>query len=266
MIRNVVAVAILAVMSTSLQASEAMPLDLAFSRNQIVNGERPALSADGRWFAYEVRTPLVKTPDVAGEAESRFLPNGMPAFLAGIHLFVADVKSGESRAVCEAPASCWRASWSPDNRRLAYYSDAGGEIGVWLYDAAAHRSHRLGTARIKAKLWPGDVARWSPDGKLLYVLLPPPPPATAAKPRRVGAEAAPAAVTVYRTAAKPSCASPARCEGRANDSDFAHDTKEKDHDSTSRSHLPTRWPIRDALRAAASHYRPTRPWTGTFAT
>ncbi len=201
MTRNVVAVVVLVVISTSLQASEAMPLDLAFSRNQIVSGERNALSADGRWFAYEVRTPLVKSPGAAGEVEPRFLPNGMPAFLAGIRLFVADVKSGESRAVCEAPASCWRASWSPDHRQLAYYSDAGGEIGVWLYDAAAHQSHRLGTTRIKAKLWPGDVARWSPDGKVVYALLP--PPAVMTKPRSVNPEAAPASVTVYRTAVKP---------------------------------------------------------------
>lgn len=196
MVRNV-AIALLAVMTTSVFA-QPMPLDLAFSRRQIPGGERHALSGSGRWLAYEVRTPLVKSPDAAGEVEPRFLPNGMPAYLTGIRLFVVDTRGGESKPLCGEPSSCWRPSWSPDDRQLAYYSDAGGEIGVWLYDVTTQKSHRLGTTRIKAKLWPNDIARWSPNGKTLYVPTPPPrqQQQTMTKPRN-----AQAGVTVYRTRA-----------------------------------------------------------------
>ncbi len=183
--------------SIPLPAAEPLPLDIAFSLRDSPRGTRPVISPDGHWLAYEVRTPLTKTPETAGEVEPRFLPNGVPAFFAGLNLWVTDTRSGESRPVCPA-SRCWHGAWSPDSRQLAFYSDQGGELGVWIYDVASRSSRRAGTARVKVKLWPGDEPLWSTDGKTLYVQLPPP-----ARPRKAPAAstspASAAHVTVYRT-------------------------------------------------------------------
>src|SRR5258705_209560 len=87
-------------LSVRLIAAEPLPLDLAFSQRDTPRGLRPALSPDGHNVAFEVRTPLVKTPETAGEVERRFLPNGVPAHYFGMSEWVSDTRTGESRAVC----------------------------------------------------------------------------------------------------------------------------------------------------------------------
>ncbi|HKS23435.1 MAG TPA: prolyl oligopeptidase family serine peptidase [Thermoanaerobaculia bacterium] len=202
------ALVVAALLISSIASAEPLPLDLAFSRRDVLRAQRAVLSPDGRWFAYEIRTPLVKTPDTAGEAEPRFLPSGVPAVLAGISLWVADTRTGERREVCASGVRCWRSSWSPDSRQLAYYSDAGGQPGLWLYDVASGRTHRLGHAIVKPKLWPGDEARWSPDGKTIYVPLAPPPKPVGAPPRSEAQSGPAPGVTVYRTREEPQASGP----------------------------------------------------------
>src|SRR5207249_2738862 len=108
------------------------------------------------------------------------------------------------KAVCDASVACWRGSWSPDGKTLAYYSDEGGQLGVWLYDVATGTKRRAADTRIKVKLWPGDEAAWAPDGKTLYIQLPPPGPVEQS-PKNVPPPSTPlaanASVTVYRTRA-----------------------------------------------------------------
>jgi len=193
--------------SVRLVAAEPLPLDLAFSQRDTPRGLHPTLSPDGHFVAFEVRTPLTKTPATAGELEPRFLPSGVPAHYFGMSEWVSDTRTGESRPVC-GNARCWHGSWSPDSRRLAYYSDQDGELGVWIYDLASGTSKRAGKAIVKVKLWPGDEALWSRDGKTLFVQLPPP-----ARNREAVAPAMPATpaagVTVYRTHEKAEASSDA---------------------------------------------------------
>ncbi len=153
------------------------------------------LSPDGRFLAYEVFTHRLKTPESGTEIEGRFLPNGLPADYSGLRLWVSDTRDGKSRPVCGEGVTCWRGSWSPEGRRLAFYSDEGGEIGLWLFSVESGSARRLGRAVVKAKLWPGDEAYWSPDGKTLFV------PTAAAES---GAPAAkPAAETASSAAPRP---------------------------------------------------------------
>jgi len=186
------------------QAPRPLPLDLAYSRREIERHLRPTLSPDGRYLAYDVKTPPVKTPQVAEETEQRFLPSGLPSEYVGLNLWISDTRSGQSKAICDATVTCWRGSFSPDSQKLAYFSDEGGTLGAWIYDIASGTKKRAASTPIKVKLWPGDEAAWSPDGKTLYIQLPPPGPidqnpknsTPATKPL-----AANASVTVYRTRA-----------------------------------------------------------------
>jgi hypothetical protein len=102
--------------------------------------------------------PKIKLPGEDAGAEERFLPSGAPSSAEGMRLQVAEVKQGATRQVCGEAANCWRGSFSPDSRLLAFYSDQDGEVGLWVYDLSSASSRRVGKVRIKAKLWPGDEA------------------------------------------------------------------------------------------------------------
>jgi dipeptidyl aminopeptidase/acylaminoacyl peptidase len=203
--------AALAQSSTSAQGPqtarpEPIPIDLAFVHKETHRvGYQPAMSRDGRWLAYEVFTPKERTADAALEKEVSFLPNGMPAYLVGTRLFVVGTSGGAERAVCAEDANCWRPSWSPDGRYLAYYSDRGGAPQAWIYDLEKGTSRLVSDARVKARLSPMDRPAWSPDGRELFLPLAgpaestavaAPPQARSGSPtvdvRRTGLEAPPA--------------------------------------------------------------------------
>ncbi len=177
----------------------ALPLDLAFSSRDVRRDQRPVLAHDGRYVAFEIRTPPVKTPDVEGKIEPRALPNGLPADFVGMHLWVSETQSGESHAVCDGAWTCWRGAWSPNGRLLAYYATDGGPIHVRIYDAVERRSRKVSDALIKPKLWHGDQAAWSPDGSTLYVPLRPPDAPKETAPAPSESHDAQPTVTVHRT-------------------------------------------------------------------
>lgn len=195
------AIAALFLTASAAFAATPLPLDLAYSRRDVWRAMQPSVSADGRYVAYEIRTPPQRTVNGEGEAEALFLPNGFPTFFNGVTLWVSDTETGQSRPLC-ATGPCWRGSWSPSSKQLAFYSaEGGGAPGVWLYDVATSQSHRLGTAAIKARVPFGDRAAWSADGKTLYVLLSPvTAPVTGSRSREVAGSQS--AVTVLRTRTK----------------------------------------------------------------
>src|SRR5258706_3774568 len=202
--------------SLSILASDAatpLPLDLAFSRREVWRFMKPALSPDGHYVAYGIRTPPARTVNGSAEMEARFLPNGFPPFYDGVNLWVSDTETGESHPVCKA-GPCWRGSWSPSSRELAYYSNEGGAPALWIYDVASRGTRHVGPAVVKVKLVRGDAAVWSLDGRTLYAQIPPPARSGAGKPspQPVAAAAGPS-VTVLRTHVPKSAAPHGHGEG-----------------------------------------------------
>jgi dipeptidyl aminopeptidase/acylaminoacyl peptidase len=123
------------------------------------------VSPDGRWLAYEIRTQPEKTEN-SGELEVNTLPNGFPAVYFGVNLALGGIEGGEPRAIC-AKGPCWRGSFSPDSRQLAYYSNEDRSPTVWIYDVLSGAKRRLADIRPRLS---SDRALWSPDGKTLYVM------------------------------------------------------------------------------------------------
>ena len=142
-----------------------LPLDLAYSHHEIHRMILGTVSPDGRWLAYEIRTPPEKTEN-SGEVEVSALPNGFPPVYFGLNLSLGSIDGGEPRVIC-AKGPCWRGSFSPDSRQLAYYSNEDGTPSVWVYDIASGAKKRL--ADIRPRLT-SDRAVWSADGKTLYVM------------------------------------------------------------------------------------------------
>jgi dipeptidyl aminopeptidase/acylaminoacyl peptidase len=185
---------VLAVLAAAPAAADGpMPIELAFARKQLARENRFALTSDGKRVAYVVHTPPRTSPP-----EARYLPSGVPSYVTGDAVFVADLATGATRAVAAEGGNCWRPWWSRDDSRLAMYCDAGGAPQLWVYDAASGASRRVSDAKIKAKLWVGDEPFWSADGREVFVPLAPPEapaPAAAAKAQDPNAPRA----TVYRS-------------------------------------------------------------------
>src|SRR5687768_9308490 len=208
MIARLVVLTLFAASTVVAQTSKPgeLPLDLAYSQRDATRRERPALSPDGRYLAYEIHTPPVKTPDSGAEVEGRYLPSGVPTSAVGFRLWVSDTRTGSAKPACAETANCWRGSWSPDSRKLAFFSDESGELGLWVYTPESGSGRRVGNVKIKPKLLPGDQASWSPDSKTVYVTLQPPATAAAAPATPSAMPAAAASksedkptVTVWRT-------------------------------------------------------------------
>ena len=143
----------------------ALPYDLAFGMASFIWDTRFAVSADGRFVAYEVRVPPA---DTSANLDERYQPNGTPSSVVGATIRYTEMSTKRTVEVCPG-GTCWRPVWSPDGTSLAFFSDADGLPQLWLHDVAAGTARKLSEDPVKPKLWHGDEPHWSPDGSTLYV-------------------------------------------------------------------------------------------------
>lgn len=143
----------------------ALPYDLAFGMASFIWDTQFAVSADGRFVAYDVRVPPA---DTTANLDERYQPNGTPSSVAGTTIRYTEMATRRTVEVCPGGA-CWRPMWSPDGAAIAFFSDADGVPQLWVHDVAEGTSRKLSDEPVKSKLWHGDEPRWSPDGSTLYV-------------------------------------------------------------------------------------------------
>jgi dipeptidyl aminopeptidase/acylaminoacyl peptidase len=158
---------LLAASPAATAAGTALPLELAYDHAQLWEGDAPVTVAPGGDAVAFVVRRVPAEVDVA--RRNRWAASGMPIAAAGSQVYVSDTRSGRMRQICDNGGYGWRPAWSPDGKRLALYSDAGGEVGLWIHDRVSDRCSRVGDVVIKANLFPGDEAQWSPDGSRVYV-------------------------------------------------------------------------------------------------
>lgn len=152
----------------------AFPYALAFRVNKFRYNDYYAMSPDGKRIAVVVVTP----PDKRLQSV-RFLDNGAPIDAQGGHIRVmkADGQAKPSQtAICGGRGDQWSPVWSPDGRRLAFYSDADGKARVWVMNAVDGNCRRVSDAVIRTSVFTGYQAHWSPNGRKLFVPLRPNPP------------------------------------------------------------------------------------------
>jgi dipeptidyl aminopeptidase/acylaminoacyl peptidase len=134
------------------------------------NGRSPiALSPDGQWVAH-----TVETTDTIPRATHQYAATGFP-FAEGdsrMEATITNLKTGESIRLGAPKSSSWAGVWSPDGSRIAFYSDEGGEPGVWVWSFAAKKAERF--PGVMARPFFGyELIRWSSDGKRLLCKLVP---------------------------------------------------------------------------------------------
>ncbi|WP_411833874.1 prolyl oligopeptidase family serine peptidase [Pseudoxanthomonas mexicana] len=148
------------------------PYELAFDMRKLRSGDPPVVSPDGGRVAYVVVTP----PDVRLQSV-RFLPNGTPVDAIGARIHVSgDGEPSGSTLICGGRGNQWNPSWSPDGRRLGFYSDEHGRPELWIQELGDGTCRRTEAAVIRASMFTGYQPRWSPDGRTVYVPLRPDPP------------------------------------------------------------------------------------------
>jgi len=143
----------------------ALPFDLAFDMREFLWSSTLSVSRDGRRVAYVVRQPRADA-----NTSTRYQQNGTPSSVVGARVYVSDraTPGGKTTEVCPG-GNCWGPSLSPNGEIVAFYSDKDGPPQVWAFDVATGRTRKVSPIRIKAKLWTGDEAQWSPDSRTVYV-------------------------------------------------------------------------------------------------
>jgi dipeptidyl aminopeptidase/acylaminoacyl peptidase len=127
------------------------------------------ISPDGLWIAH-----TVQTPDTIPRESSRFTATGVSLAEGNRRrdATLTHTRTGEVVRLGSETSSSWAPVWSPDAQRVAFYSDEGGEAGLWIWDARTRRSTQLGDVIVRPAFG-FEVPRWSPDGdRVLVKLLP----------------------------------------------------------------------------------------------
>jgi tricorn protease len=104
----------------------------------------------------------VRTIDEGAEHASVSPDGSQIAVAVRGDLWVMPAGGGDASRVTSGPSTDDWPRWSPDGRRLAYFSDASGTDDVWVLDLSTRKA-------AVAAGGPGDEAfpAWAPDGKTL---------------------------------------------------------------------------------------------------
>ncbi|MBK7644631.1 MAG: S9 family peptidase [Planctomycetes bacterium] len=176
------------------QSPAPFPLELALGIRRPSTMDRLALSPDGKHVAYTI-----------GEAPAP--ESAAPALFRGLRLHVVDTTNGKIDWHSAGSGSAWAASWSPDGRTVAFYSDEGREVGLWSFRVGDRAAKRLGSFVVGA--FHHMRPEWTSDGA--SILVPTIVPAAQEKPEHAAqAPASPAATAsvVVRLTGGESLATP----------------------------------------------------------
>lgn len=156
-------------LGVAVQQAPSPPLSAedALGIKSFVIGAAVDLSPDERHLAYAVIDPTRRR----GGGIS-FTRTGVPVAAEGGEVHVVTMPTRADTLVSDRGASSWGGVWSPDGRRLAYYSDLGGAVHVWVWERASGKARRVSESVVFTMLTHERV-QWTPDSKgVLVKLLP----------------------------------------------------------------------------------------------
>jgi dipeptidyl aminopeptidase/acylaminoacyl peptidase len=158
-----VSVVLLAQSNSQTLAQTPVPVSALLSQRDFAVLSPLALNGD--YVAYTVRQPVRSEP--LGWSK-RFSSTGVPRQLEGSEVWVANIGTGKSNEISSGHSSAWSPSWSPDGERLAFYSDRGGAVRLWVWDRATNELH-LASSVNAHPYWGFEVPRWTSDGSQILI-------------------------------------------------------------------------------------------------
>ncbi len=131
------------------RSREPLPLDVAVSVNNHSGRSGLDFSPDGQWLA------LAWNGVSSADEKDRSLAA------------LTNVKTGQVIKLGGSSSSSWSPVWSPDGNRVAYYSDEGGEAGIWIWEKASRKTQRF-PGVIPRTFFGFEIVRWSADSQRIF--------------------------------------------------------------------------------------------------
>ncbi len=145
------------------------PLPLAAAASwRTHNGRAPIdLSPDGLWVAHTVHSA-----DTVARDTRMYTATGAPLAEGNSRreATLTHARTGEVVRIGGATCSSWGPVWSPDASRVVFYSDEGGEAGLWVWESATRRATRIEGVIVRPAFG-FELPRWSADSSRLVVKL-----------------------------------------------------------------------------------------------
>lgn len=145
--------------------SEPQPLPLStVASSRTLAGRIPVeLSPDGELIAFTV----LVSDRVQGD---QYTPSGVPLTEGRVRrqLELRQASSGEAVSLGEQGNNAWAPIWSPDGKKLAYFSDKDGFAQAWVWDRESGESRAVGSFVARPN-YGFETMSWNPDGTKLLV-------------------------------------------------------------------------------------------------
>jgi len=171
--------------------------EAAFLPKEIGGNEKIAVHPHGHSIAYSIhQKPLEGFPNVTSTS------SGVPSNRFYSQIYLRTLNSEESRQIGPTNANCWRPQFSPDGKKIAFYSDEGGSNRLWIYDINLSTSSCICDELIYThSLAYLDRPYWSHDSNIIYFpILPIKIPEDVSKEGKNEAN-----VSLYSSSKAPSC-------------------------------------------------------------
>jgi dipeptidyl aminopeptidase/acylaminoacyl peptidase len=138
-----------------------LPLDVLFAMPKFTPFGSIALSPDGQLVVYSVcfsmRKSLEKDPRYGVITRS-----GTPRIFEGCELRIINTETRETTNLINGGNS-WFPVWSPNGKRLAFYSDRDGFANLWIWERSTRKPWKVSDLLIRSS--GRSEPQWMPDNK-----------------------------------------------------------------------------------------------------
>lgn len=153
--------------TTAQPKSEPLEIEDILNLNSFENDSIITLSPTGKFIAYTV----INQSGFSGTKEERYLfynRNGITPIIEGCSVWITNTESKDTIKITGKGSTSFGPAWSHDGKYLAYYSDKGGKINLWVYDVKSNES-RMIEGGIPHPFFPFETPVWSPNNRSVYI-------------------------------------------------------------------------------------------------